>query len=102
MTLQPYNLVDRLRLTSLQTWHVQRANGGFYRDDLPFEAADRIEELERACAEFAAARASALSHDDLCLLSRIFNAHSTIHVNDYTRINGWLKDAIAKALGGAS
>jgi hypothetical protein len=40
----------------------------------------------------------ALSHDDLCHLSRSFNAHSALRTGQDQRVNEWLKRMIAEAL----
>jgi hypothetical protein len=36
-------LVERLNLTSQQEWYVRGPNGGFRKDDTPFEAASALE-----------------------------------------------------------
>jgi hypothetical protein len=38
-----------------------------------------------------------LSHDDICMLSRIFNASTRLHIDQYRRINEWLKNRILEA-----
>ena len=43
-----------------------------------------------------------LSYEDACLLSRIFNRAEHLHVDDFTRINDWLKGLIERAANPAA
>ncbi len=45
----------------------------------------------------AGARATGISHKDLCLLSRLFNQSSSLRTQEELRVNDWLKEAIERA-----
>ena len=65
-------------------------------DDKETNAA--YQRLKAALAQQPAAGAEALSHADLCRLSRVFNAHNVPGLDQDRRINEWLGKRIAAAL----